>query len=203
VKTELHSLFDMKNKIRNILQLNPLIPVVTFQENDNPIEFMEYLLSQNVNCIEITLRTKSGFAAIESIKREFSTVIVGAGTVINSEQIGKLSDHGVDFIVSPGSTEKLINDFIKCDIPFIIGVSTASEIMRAKELGLDTLKFFPAHLFGGIAAVKMYGQLFPEIAFCPTGGISSETSKDYLKLSNVLSVGGSWFQKDFKNKKIK
>jgi len=187
------------NKIREILELNPLVPVVTFHENDDPLAFMEFLLNQNVNCIEITLRTSSGLSAIERIKKEFDNVKVGAGTVTNKDQIEKLSDLGVDFMVSPGTTEKLIKEFINSEIPFINGVSTASEIILSKELGMDTLKFFPAHLYGGIAAIKIFGQLFPDIKFCPTGGINVQTSKEYLAQTNVIAVGGSWFQKDYKS----
>tara|TARA_B100000795_G_scaffold70352_1_gene49258 strand:- start:1842 stop:2429 length:588 start_codon:yes stop_codon:yes gene_type:complete len=189
----------MKNNIREILVLNPLVPVVTFHENDDPLAFMEFLLKQNVNCIEITLRTNSGLSAIESIKKEFDTVKVGAGTVINGDQVKILRDLGADFMVSPGTTKKLIKEFINSEVPFINGVSTASEIILAKELGLNTLKFFPAHLYGGIDAIKMFGQLFPDVKFCPTGGINEQSSKEYLEQSNVIAVGGSWFQKEYKN----
>ena len=123
----------MKNNIREILVLNPLVPVVTFHENDDPLAFMEFLLKQNVNCIEITLRTNSGLSAIESIKKEFDTVKVGAGTVINGDQVKILRDLGADFMVSPGTTKKLIKEFINSEVPFINGVSTASEIILAKE----------------------------------------------------------------------
>ncbi len=187
------------NKIREILELNPLVPVVTFHENDDPLAFMEFLLNQNVNCIEITLRTSSGLSAIERIKKEFDNVKVGAGTVINGDQIKILRDLGVDFIVSPGTTKKLIKEFINSEIPFINGVSTSSEVILSKELGLNTLKFFPAHLYGGIDALKMFGQLFSDVKFCPTGGINEQSSKEYLEQSNVIAVGGSWFQKEYNN----
>jgi 2-dehydro-3-deoxyphosphogluconate aldolase/(4S)-4-hydroxy-2-oxoglutarate aldolase len=90
-------------------------------------------------------------------------------------------------------------DAQSCDVPFLPGVSTPTEVIQALELGLDVLKFFPAHLNGGIPALKAFGQVFPQVSFCPTGGITQETSKNYLALANVFAVGGSWFQKDFHN----
>tara|TARA_B110000503_G_C7162602_1_gene420371 strand:- start:2412 stop:2990 length:579 start_codon:yes stop_codon:yes gene_type:complete len=187
--------------INKILKNNPLVPVVTFQKEDNPEAFMDYLIKRSVFCIEITLRTDYGLKAIELLKKKFSdTIQVGAGTVINSEQVDQLKSIGVDFIVSPGLTVDLFECMTKSKIPFLPGVATPSEIIQAQELGLEYLKFFPANLYGGIDALKMFGGLFPTIKFCPTGGISEETSQEYLALSNVIAVGGSWFQKNYKTK---
>lgn len=189
--------------IHDILKDHPLIPVVTFQEKDDPIELMQYLLDRNVSCIEITLRTKCGLGAIEKIKKEYADkVTVGAGTVIHSSQINDLKQIGIDFIVSPGLTNELHKNLSVSGIPYLPGVSTPSEIMKAQSYGLEYLKFFPANLFGGLKAIKTYGGLFPTIKFCPTGGINEETSKEYLKLENVISVGGSWFQKEFNKQGI-
>ena len=97
-------------------------------------------------------------------------------------------------MVSPGISMELSTSFENSGIPFIPGVSTPSEIISGLQLGWDTFKFFPAHLFGGLDALKTYGQVFPQVKFCPTGGIKAETYNEYLKLPNVISVGGSWLQ---------
>tara|TARA_B110000046_G_scaffold157298_1_gene168557 strand:+ start:6274 stop:6852 length:579 start_codon:yes stop_codon:yes gene_type:complete len=192
----------MGNKsINKILKNNPQVPVVTFQKEDEPEAFMDYLIKCNVFCIEITLRTPYGLKAIELLKKKFSdTIQVGAGTVISSLQVDQLKSIGADFIVSPGLTVNLFEYMTKSKIPFLPGVATPSEIIQAQELGLEYLKFFPANLYGGVDALKMFGGLFPTLKFCPTGGITEATVQDYLALSNVIAVGGSWFQKNYKTK---
>lgn len=189
----------MTNSIEYLLQDNPLVPVFTFNQGDNVEQFADYLLEQKVSCIEITLRTPEGFQAIELLKKNSPNLIVGAGTVVNPEQVNRLVDMGADFMVSPGITKSLINSFTKSEVPFLCGISTPSEVISAMEEGIHSLKFFPAEINGGVPVLKMYGQLFPEVRFCPTGGISAATSANYLALENVFAVGGSWFQKDYKN----
>lgn len=191
-----------QNKIQEILSGHKQIPVVSFEADDDPIAFMEYLISKGVYCIEVTLRTSAAFQAIDSLKkRNFSDVIIGAGTVINSKQVEQLESLNVDFMVSPGITPKLEKKLGRSNIAYLPGVVTPSEIIKAKEMGLNTLKFFPAQSFGGLETLKSYQAVFPDIKFCPTGGISQENSGDYLALENVIAVGGSWFQKDFKKTK--
>ena len=187
-----------QNNIRSRINGNQLIPVVTFQANDDPIEFMHYLIHNGIECIEITLRTPEGIKAVELLKKKMdSKILVGAGTVTSFDQINQLKNIGTDFIVSPGLTPKLQIFMEDSGIPYLPGVATPSEIILAKEMGLDTLKFFPANLFGGIAALKTYMNLFPEIRFCPTGGITKDTISDFLSVKNVFAVGGSWLQSDF------
>jgi len=155
--------------IYKILKNNPLVPVVTFNKEDDPKDFMDYLIKRNVFCIEITLRTEYGLKAIELLKKKFSdTIQVGAGTVISSLQVNQLKSIGADFMVSPGLTVDLFECMINSKIPFLPGVATPSEIIKAQELGLEYLKFFPANLYGGIDALKMFGGLFPALKFCPT-----------------------------------
>lgn len=185
------------NNIRQLLQGHSTIPVVTFKEGDDPIEFMDYLVENGVNCIEVTLRTSAGIEAIKLLKQQRPKVLLGAGTVIQVNQLEELHQIGADFAVSPGLSSDLVKRSRELDLPFLPGVVTPSEVMKAMELGLDTLKFFPANLFGGIETLKAYGQLFPQVKFCPTGGITPESSPPFLDLNNVISVGGSWFQKNF------
>ena len=184
-----------QHNIRAILEKHPIIPVVTFHELSEVFPQLEKLESQGVSCIEITLRTPISFDAIAEAKRAFGQRMdIGVGTLVTNEQIEKAAELGVDFMVSPGISKALAPTFESCGIPFIPGVATPSEIITGLELGWDTFKFFPAHLFGGLDALKTYGQVFPQVKFCPTGGIKAETYEHYLKLHNVISVGGSWLQ---------
>jgi 2-dehydro-3-deoxyphosphogluconate aldolase/(4S)-4-hydroxy-2-oxoglutarate aldolase len=114
------------------------------------------------------------------------------GTVVSVSQIDKAVELGIDFMVSPGLNASLAPAFESSGIAFIPGVVTPSEIIEGLQFGWDTFKFFPANLFGGLAALKAYGQVFPAVKFCPTGGIIEETHPDYLALDNIISVGGSW-----------
>lgn len=116
------------------------------------------------------------------------------GTIVSKDQIAKAIELKVDFLVSPGLISGLASDFEDSGIPFILGVSTPSDIINGIQFGWDTFKFFPAHLFGGLNALKTYGQVFPQIKFCPTGGITEESYQSYLALENVISIGGSWLK---------
>ncbi len=185
-----------QNNIRIILGKHPVIPVVTFNSLEEVNPMIEKLLASNINCIEITLRTAVAYDAIKKVKTDFvGRMDVGMGTVINLVQIQKAIELEIDFIVSPGISSALFEALENSKIAFIPGVATPSEIILALQHGFDTLKFFPAHLFGGYEALKTYGQVFPSVKFCPTGGITEETHQKYLELGNVISAGGSWMAK--------
>lgn len=185
-----------QNNIREVLAKHSVIPVVTFNSLNEVEPMIERLLKQNIRCIEITLRTEVAFDSIQKTKEEFGKEIsVGMGTIVNTTQIDKAVDLGIDFMVSPGISPALFSAFEASKIAFIPGVSTPSEIILGLQQGWDTFKFFPAHLFGGLEALKTYGQVFPHVKFCPTGGISEATHQDYLALTNIISVGGSWMTK--------
>lgn len=191
----------IQNNIREVLKGHHKIPVVTFNAGDDPIEFVKFLRAQNIHCIEITLRTSFGLKAIELLKNEnIPNFLIGAGTVSSFNQVNQLKKIGTDFIVSPGLSSKLQIFFEESGIPYLPGVATPTEIIHAIEMGLNTLKFFPANLFGGTNALKTYKNIFPEITFCPTGGINKNTSAEFLSLENVFAVGGSWFQSEFNNR---
>ena len=185
-----------QHHIREVLQKHKLIPVVTFHTMEDVIPMAEKLINQDIRCMEITLRTPIAWEAISILSKEIGhRVDIGVGTILSAEQIEKCQELNVKFMVSPGFNPDLARAFMQSNIAFIPGVATPSEIMQAKGLGWDTFKFFPANLFGGINALKTYGQLFPDVKFCPTGGIDEITYTDYLTLENVISVGGSWMTK--------
>ena len=182
-----------QNDIRTVLSQHPTIPVVTFHHTDEVAPKMEALIARGIFCIEITLRTPAAFDCIALAKKLYGErCAIGMGTVVKVEQIEKAIELGIDFMVSPGLNASLAPHFENSKIAFIPGVATPSEIIEGIQFGWDTFKFFPANLFGGLGALKAYGQVFPNIKFCPTGGITEESYPDYLALSNIISVGGSW-----------
>jgi 2-dehydro-3-deoxyphosphogluconate aldolase / (4S)-4-hydroxy-2-oxoglutarate aldolase len=187
--------FDLhhQNKVRSKLSEHAMIPVVTFNDVKEAIPIMEKIISKGVRCIEVTLRTPCAEECIAIIKSKFgSEVMVGAGTVINSNQVKRMIELNVDFMVSPGFSENLIDSMQASGIAYLPGVATPGEMIKAQEKNCYTLKFFPANLFGGLAALKVYAGLFPNVLFCPTGGISQSNYEEYQQQSNVISVGGSW-----------
>ena len=188
-----------QNGIRKLLRDNPVVPVVKIQSLEEVEPLITALQNNNINCIEITLRTDCAIDAIKLAKKcSNDNFSVGVGTVVNTKQLAEVVAAQVDFIVLPGLQKDLVSDLQDIDIPFLPGVVTPSEMMEALRLGWDTLKFFPANIAGGLGALKTYGQVFSQIKFCPTGGITKENYPEYLDLENVISVGGSWIQKDLK-----
>jgi 2-dehydro-3-deoxyphosphogluconate aldolase/(4S)-4-hydroxy-2-oxoglutarate aldolase len=184
-----------QNGIRELLSSHQIVPVVTINQESDIAIILQKLKVHNIGIIEVTLRTPYALTAIEYLKQNAKHLVVGAGTVINTEQIGLLKNLNIDFIVSPGGSDKLFGALENSGIPFLPGACTPSEFISCAERGYDLLKFFPADLFGGIKALKTYSQVFGGIMFCPTGGITEETYRDYLELPNVQSVGGSWMMK--------
>lgn len=186
----------VQNGIETVLKNNPVIPVATIHNAEELETIVTKIQKAGINCIEITLRTEYAMEAIKQLKaRNKSGFFVGVGTVIRPEQVEQVKELGVNFIVSPGLTEKLSIALAASGIPYIPGVSTVSEIMLGMEEKCAFFKFFPANLCGGIDALKAFGQLFPTVKFCPTGGINESTYESYLAEKNIISVGGSWMIK--------
>jgi len=186
----------VQNGIETILKHNPVIPVATIHNAEELETILSKIQVAGIHCIEITLRTEYALEAIKELKsRNIPGFFVGVGTVIRPEQVEQVKALEVDFIVSPGMTEKLSVALAASGIPYIPGVSTVSEIMLGIEENCAFFKFFPANLSGGIEAIKAYGQLFPSVKFCPTGGITENTYENYLDEKNIISVGGSWMLK--------
>jgi 2-dehydro-3-deoxyphosphogluconate aldolase/(4S)-4-hydroxy-2-oxoglutarate aldolase len=185
-----------QHHIREVLSKHAVIPVVTFHSVDEVEPMVSKLMNDGIMCIEITLRTEAAWECIAHCKQIApSNFSVGIGTIISTEQIQKAVELQVDFMVSPGMSDHLKEAFEASNIAFIPGVATPSEMIKLMGYGWDTFKFFPAHLFGGLEALKAYGQVFPSVKFCPTGGITAETKDQYLALPNIISVGGSWMTK--------
>ena len=177
--------------IEEIMRTAPVIPVLVVDRLEDAVPMAEALVAGGLRVLEVTLRTPVALDAIRAM-REVDGAIVGAGTVVDQEQLQAAIDAGAQFIVSPGLTEALGRAAIRAEVPFLPGIATAGDIMRGLELGLEHFKFFPAEANGGIPALKALAGPFGGLKFCPTGGIRHETAADWLALEQVLCVGGSW-----------
>jgi 2-dehydro-3-deoxyphosphogluconate aldolase/(4S)-4-hydroxy-2-oxoglutarate aldolase len=178
--------------IRTIFAKARVVPVLTIDDAESGADLAKALVAGGMPVLEITLRTRAALAAVEKIKAAVPGAVVGVGTVIRLQDVRSAVDAGVQFAVSPGLSEELAKAVSDAKLPYMPAVQTGSEIMAARRLGLTTLKFFPAKSSGGVAALKSFAPVFQDVAFCPTGGVSAEDFRDYLKLDNVVAVGGSW-----------
>ena len=167
-----------------------LIPTVTVQSLDEADVLVKILLKAELPIVELTLRQGFSVEAINSLL-DNENIFSGIGTITNSNDLDSIHYGKAGFLVSPGSDLKVINQLNK-EIVFVPGIETASEILMNKNMGIETMKFFPAELLGGIKKLKAYSDVFPEIKFLCTGGINASNYKDYLTCENVLAVGGSF-----------
>ncbi|MBB5519761.1 bifunctional 4-hydroxy-2-oxoglutarate aldolase/2-dehydro-3-deoxy-phosphogluconate aldolase [Amphiplicatus metriothermophilus] len=182
----------MTRTIDDILAAASVIPVMEAAQAEDGGPLAEALLEGGVRVAELTLRTPAALDALAAMKRAAPGLIVGMGTVLTVDDAERALARGADFLVSPGLTPALLEFAARSGAPFLPGVATASEVMRALEAGVSRLKFFPAEPAGGAAYLKaLYGPI-PAAVFCPTGGIGPEQAADYLALPNVACVGGSW-----------
>jgi len=179
-------------RVRAVLKLAPVIPVFTPENVEDAVEVARALFNGGLPVIEVTLRTPMAMEAIQAMVEAVPDAVVGAGTVLTAAQMEKVKQVGGRFAVSPGATPRLYAAARDTDLPFLPGVATSSELMLGLEQGLDTFKFFPAVQAGGAAMLSAWNGPFGDVRFCPTGGISAQTARDFLHLPNVLCVGGSW-----------
>jgi len=176
----------------DLLAAQRVVPVVVIEEADDAVPLAKTLLASGLDAIEVTLRTDAGIDAIEQIANEVPGMLVGAGSVRHATQIAAVKSAGALFAVSPGSSDALLEAVADAELPFVPGAVTASEMLKLLDLGYTLQKFFPAELSGGAAFLKAVAAPIPEVSFMPTGGIGPDNAKDYLSLSNVACIGGSW-----------
>ena len=176
----------------SIMRDAPVIPVIVLNKVEHAVPMAEALVAGGIRVLEVTLRTPQGLACIEAIAKAVPQAIVGAGTVRSAADAAAAAQAGARFAVSPGYTSKLGQACRDLGLPLLPGVATSSEIMAAMEDGLSELKFFPAVQSGGIQMLKAWQGPFGDVRFCPTGGISPANAAEFLALSNVVCVGGSW-----------
>jgi len=176
----------------DVTALAPVIPVVTIDLPEHAAPIARALLEGGVGVIEVTLRTPGALAAIASIAAEVPDMVVGAGTVLNAAMADAAAAAGARFLVSPGTPPALLGALRATGLPFLPGVATATEAMSLYDEGITTMKFFPADAAGGTRYLASLAAPLPDLRFCPTGGITAQTAGDYLRLSNVPCIGGSW-----------
>ena len=176
----------------SILTAAPVVPVLVIETAAVALPLARALLAGGLPVLEITLRTPAALEVIRTLAGELEGAIVGAGTVLTPTQYRDAERAGARFVVSPGATSTLLEAAAASPVPLLPGTATASEVMRLLEHGCRYLKFFPAEPAGGIAYLKALASPLPEARFCPTGGIDAGRAVQYLSLSNVVCVGGSW-----------
>ena len=182
-----------RRSILDLLQMAPVIPVVTRARAEDAVPLGRALLAGGLPVIEITLRTEAALAGARALLTEVPEAVVGLGTLLDRAQLEVASTSGAAFLVSPGATPELIRAMNeKVAPPWLPGVGSPSEVMQLQAAGFRALKFFPAEASGGTAWLKAVRAVFPEVVFCPTGGIDEAGAADYLDLPNVPCVGGSW-----------
>jgi 2-dehydro-3-deoxyphosphogluconate aldolase/(4S)-4-hydroxy-2-oxoglutarate aldolase len=175
-----------------VLKSGPVVPVIVIENIDRAVPLARALLAGGIKVLEITLRSEVAVEAIRRVSREVPEALVGAGTVASPEDLVAVTEAGAVFAISPGLTPNLLTAANQGSIALIPGISTASELMFGMEMGYTEFKFFPAEAAGGVSMLKSIGGPFPQVTFCPTGGISLKNFNDYLGLENVACVGGSW-----------
>ncbi len=176
--------------------MDKLIPVVVIKTLAETEKIMNALKSDGINCAEITFRTDCAAEAIALAVKKFPEMNIGAGTVINAEQCETALKAGAKFIVSPGLSEDVAEICKASGADYFPGCVTPTDIMRALELGITTVKFFPANVYGGLKALKALSAPFPQVKFIPTGGVNRENLDEFLAFEKIAAVGGSFFVED-------
>ncbi len=177
--------------IEAIMKTAPVIPVLVIEDAATARPLAEALVKGGLRVLEVTLRTGAALEAIAEMKK-VEGAIVGAGTVVNTDQFEQVMKADAEFIVSPGLTDRLGDAITRSGVPYLPGVANAGDIMRGLDLGLEHFKFFPAETSGGLKALKALAAPFYQCKFCPTGGISAATAPEWLAFDPILCVGGSW-----------
>ena len=175
-----------------LMRMSPVIPVLVVEDAGVAPDLARALVEGGLKVLEVTLRTPTALSAIRAMADAPGDAIVGAGTVLNADQLNRAVDAGARFIVSPGLTESVARAAQYARVPLLAGVASAGDIMRGLDLGLDRFKFFPAETSGGAPAIAAFAGPFGGVRFCPTGGVSAKTAPAYLSQEAVLCVGGGW-----------
>lgn len=176
----------------SLLDRVPVIPVVVLDDIAHAVPVAEALVAGGVPVIELTLRTPVALRCIEEIATHVPEILVGAGTIVAPRQAEDALSAGAQFLVSPGTTDRLASAMQDTGLPHLPGAATVSEVLRLLELGYSEMKLFPAEVSGGVGFLKAIGAPVPQARFCPTGGITEATASSYLALPNVGCVGGTW-----------
>lgn len=168
-----------------------VIPVIAIERAEDAVPLGKALVENGMNCAEVTFRTPCAAQAIRNLREVFPDMLIGAGTILTPEQVDEAIESGVDFIVSPGFNPKVVQYCIDKNFPIIPGINSPSLVEQAMEMGLKTVKFFPAEPSGGVQMLKALSAVYP-VSFMPTGGVSLANVDQYLAIPSVLACGGTW-----------
>lgn len=184
----------MKDVLKLVEQTG-IIPVVVLDSADDALPLAKALIKGGLPCAEVTFRTAAAEESIKVMSENFPEMLIGAGTVLTTEQVDRAVAAGASFIVSPGTNPKVVRYCLEKNIPIIPGVCTPTEVEAALELGLNTLKFFPAEAAGGLKMIKAMAAPYTAVRFMPTGGIDAKNVGEYLSYNRIIACGGSWMVK--------
>lgn len=183
------------NEILEKIRKTAIVPVILLEDAKDAGPLARALCGGGLPCAEVTFRTEAAEEGIRIMKEEFPEMLVGAGTVLTTEQADRAMAAGAEFIVSPGLNPRVVRHCLDRGITMLPGTATPSDVERAMEFGLDTVKFFPAEAAGGLAMIKAMAAPYVNMKFMPTGGINEKNLKSYLDFPRVLACGGSWMVK--------
>lgn len=190
--TSIASMQDRQAHAADLLRNAGVLPVITVHTLDEARAIADALLEGGLNTLELTLRTPVAIDALALLKRERPDIVIGAGTVLNADNIRAATDAGADFLVTPGTPAALADALVDASIPAVPGAATPTEFMALRERGFRNCKLFPASAVGGLAMLKGLAGPLHDMRFCPTGGISESNAAEFLAQPNVLCIGGSW-----------
>ena len=187
---------EKQSRLESILRLAPVVAVVTIDDANAAVPLARALFDGGIHAIEVTLRTPAALDAIRAIAKDLQQAAIGAGTVLSATDFDAAATAGAKFAVSPGTSPDLLAAAATSALPWLPGAATASEAIALAERGYRLQKFFPAEAAGGVDCLRSFAGPLPQIRFCPTGGIRVENAQTYLRLPNVVCVGGSWLTPD-------
>ncbi|EGQ7970456.1 bifunctional 4-hydroxy-2-oxoglutarate aldolase/2-dehydro-3-deoxy-phosphogluconate aldolase [Vibrio cholerae] len=180
-----------KNQLEKQLSAMKVVPVIAIKHSEDAVQLAKTLVENGLPCAEVTFRTEAAAEAIRLMRQAYPEMLIGAGTVLRTDQVDAAIEAGVDFIVSPGFNPTIVKYCQQRGVTIVPGVNNPSIVEQAMEMGLKTLKFFPASASGGTEMLKALNAVYP-VKFMPTGGISAANIQDYLAISSVLACGGTW-----------
>ncbi|HCJ7272065.1 TPA: bifunctional 4-hydroxy-2-oxoglutarate aldolase/2-dehydro-3-deoxy-phosphogluconate aldolase [Vibrio cholerae] len=180
-----------KNQLEKQLSAMKVVPVIAIKHSEDAVQLAKTLVENGLPCAEVTFRTEAAAEAIRVMRQAYPEMLIGAGTVLRTDQVDAAIEAGVDFIVSPGFNPTIVKYCQQRGVTIVPGVNNPSLVEQAMEMGLKTLKFFPASASGGTEMLKALNAVYP-VNFMPTGGISAANIQDYLAISSVLACGGTW-----------
>ena len=183
------------NSMEEQIQGFGVVPVVVLNDAEDALPLAKALVAGGLPCAEVTFRTEAAEESIRRMSAEYPDMLVGAGTVLTTEQVDRATGAGAKFIVSPGFDPEIVDYCLEKNIPVFPGCITPSEIAQAVKRGLKVVKFFPAEQFGGVASIKALAAPYTMVKFMPTGGVSAKNLKDYLSCDKIIACGGSWMVK--------